>query len=434
MKSLANTTPALPAIALLLSLLFSSAALAQSPLLAKRPAGRSLHEIARAEIEAPVGLEVQNGERRLRERQFDKALFHFKRALKENPRDPHALLGQADVYRMSHDFPRALIYYREFSKQKPRLAVGHAYTAMTLMADGKLDKVKSEIERYEKAAGQTALAFYLRGVLAQRCDAEGEAERAYLEALELEPSFVDANSDLGLLRAEQGKLDEAVRLYQRVLVLDPDNSEAYRRMGDLYHQQRNYKASIAAHRKAVSLNPFNAGAYANLGGNFLLERRYKEALESSRRALDLNPDLVEPYYTLGVSHSKLDQPQAALEAYKRFLGLAEGKDRYRELAARARAQISSMEPPSQNPRYRSASARSELSGSSEAGELVKEPAKLAAGSEEKLYEDILQAAVVRGLNEGKIAVLLEQIRKSMLRVSKKDRSEALEEMLEAMEE
>ncbi len=69
---------------------------------------------------------------------------------------------------------------------------------------------------------KSALAHYTLGVrLAEKGDDEG-AKTMYLEAVELEPRFLEAYFNLGNVYLRQGKKDEAVEAYAKVLELNPE--------------------------------------------------------------------------------------------------------------------------------------------------------------------------------------------------------------------
>ncbi|TNE47541.1 MAG: DUF4388 domain-containing protein [Deltaproteobacteria bacterium] len=58
--------------------------------------------------------------------------------------------------------------------------------------------------------------------------------RAYIErALQMNPIFEDAYLYLGIIRKDEGYLDEAASLFQRILLLNPGHAEAYRLLSEV---------------------------------------------------------------------------------------------------------------------------------------------------------------------------------------------------------
>jgi Flp pilus assembly protein TadD len=95
------------------------------------------------------------------------------------------------------------------------------------------------------AAGEHELALraYLRAAAERGADADvlsaigsanlalgriGQAERILRRALELDPDFVPALNNLGVVLMEKGATGEARRVFQRAFALDSGNSDAIR--------------------------------------------------------------------------------------------------------------------------------------------------------------------------------------------------------------
>ncbi len=57
--------------------------------------------------------------------------------------------------------------------------------------------------------------------------------------MEIEPGKSQVHSDLGLLLARMGKLDEAVDQFQRALALDPQSEDARRYLAALLQKRGN---------------------------------------------------------------------------------------------------------------------------------------------------------------------------------------------------
>jgi tetratricopeptide (TPR) repeat protein len=79
------------------------------------------------------------------------------------------------------------------------------------------------------------------------------AEKYYLEALEVEPKFVNAMLGLGRTYIAMGKSSEAVATFEIAGKNYPDFGQAYFDLGKAYALSRDYKKALYAYEKVVEL-------------------------------------------------------------------------------------------------------------------------------------------------------------------------------------
>ncbi len=110
------------------------------------------------------------------------------------------------------------------------------------------------------------------------------AEKAYREALALQPEHLHSNLNLGALLCEDGRCAQAVELYDQAILHCPE--------APLIH--------------------FNRGiALEDLG-------RVEEALNSYQRCLELAPEFADAHYNAARLHEKLGQAQSAVRHYSAY--------------------------------------------------------------------------------------------------------------------
>lgn len=164
---------------------------------------------------------------------------------------------------------------------------------LRVVAEGERMVVHSGRERFEPATGQLLLDFetrelsedvvrvlrprpsrtrdrrrayerYLEGCRLDEDEASWpEAERAYREAIELDPTLSNAYTNLGNLRYRAGHPDEAERLYREALGVDPSQPEAHYNLGYLLYERRDPRGALPHFRRAVALDPGFADARFN---------------------------------------------------------------------------------------------------------------------------------------------------------------------------
>jgi hypothetical protein len=121
-----------------------------------------------------------------------------------------------------------------------------------------------------------------------------EAEKAYRNALQLNPNHALSHFNLGEALFAQKKYAEAEIEYRETARLEPNNALAHLYIGDtLFHFGKISEAEVE-YRTAVRLDPQNANAHAFLADTLRKQARWTEAETEIQRALQLIP--TKPLY------------------------------------------------------------------------------------------------------------------------------------------
>ena len=116
--------------------------------------------------------------------------------------------------------------------------------------------------------------------------------------------------DLGI-EFEKTSTDEAQRAYLRALELDPTLSDAHLNLGKLYHDAGMLEKSEPHYRAAMKHAPDDAAPYFNLG--VLLEdlQQPREAAKYYQEALERDPAFADAHYNLGLVLESLGKKKEA---------------------------------------------------------------------------------------------------------------------------
>lgn len=90
-----------------------------------------------------------------------------------------------------------------------------------------------------------------------------QTEAAYARVLQVDPTHVDANINMGRLMHEQGKLREATTYYGRALEHRPGDATALFNLGVVLEDLDDATNALAAYEKAIAGDPSCAEAYYN---------------------------------------------------------------------------------------------------------------------------------------------------------------------------
>lgn len=182
-------------------------------------------------------------------------------------RDPAALVMLGQAYMDSRDYAQAVAVYQQAAEQDPDNQELDRYYAEALMASGKTQEARAQLEKILKADpndGATLLRLgHLDRIEGQFDQARQELEKART-ALRDNP---EAIYELVLLEDAVGNEDKAISLIQGLLkqtdkpggqytVSEASNRAAFlERLGLIYRAQEKYEQALGVFRQIVALGP-----------------------------------------------------------------------------------------------------------------------------------------------------------------------------------
>lgn len=228
---------------------------------------------------------LEQGEAKWKEGRIREAVIQFNRAIAVNPKDEHAYLRLAQLYKGQDRADLALDVLEMLSASNP-----NAPHLQIQMAEEGLDVEDQE--------------------LAQTC-----AEKA----LRQEPQNARAHLIYGLTLINRRRFDEALKTLLKAQDLAPADVEIGQALIELYQVKGEFRKSIQVGQKMIQSAPrsarlhFRLGyAYAHLEGVSSL----KNAEQHLKLAIEVMPDWYEPYAELGriaLLQNKAESAQGYLE-------------------------------------------------------------------------------------------------------------------------
>lgn len=145
----------------------------------------------------------------------------------------------------------------------------------------------------------TPLEHFREGNDLSRAGDFAKAAEQYEKALELDPQYVDAMTNLGVAYYSLGQLDKAIEQYTKAIEIAPGDADIRSNLAAA-HVQKNQSTGDPA--------------------------ELEKAVEQYEKAVELNPDLAEAHFGLGVIYALQGDNALAILAFERFLELDEGQD------------------------------------------------------------------------------------------------------------
>ncbi|MGQ0568009.1 MAG: adenylate/guanylate cyclase domain-containing protein [Armatimonadota bacterium] len=140
------------------------------------------------------------------------------------------------------------------------------------------------------------------------------AERAYIKAIELRPSYATAHHWYALYLAHAGRFDHALAEIMRAQELDPLSSAIANNVGAVYFVARRNADALAAIQKAIEMNPEFRTAHMYRGWVLLMMGSLADALSALLKANELSRggDVLTDA-CLGFAYAKLGEREKALK-------------------------------------------------------------------------------------------------------------------------
>src|SRR5262245_59980274 len=116
---------------------------------------------------------------------------------------------------------------------------------------------------------------------------------------------------------KRGDLAEAEAAYTEALNQDPSRNDTRLRLAVLSDRQAQFQKSEPLYREALTAEADNPDLHCSRGYSLYLQGRWEEAEQSLRRAVALRPDHARAHNNLGLVLSRTDRPDEALKEFQR---------------------------------------------------------------------------------------------------------------------
>jgi superkiller protein 3 len=169
-------------------------------------------------------------------------------------REPFPLLARA--YRQSGNLSSAETTLKTLLETNPSDQESRYELGRTLIAMGRIDEGREELEKYDRIRQQVATAdsTYKTGLSRLDAGRYSEAEKLFRDVVQLAPTYGPALHSLGALLLDRGSPDKAVPFLNRAVEANPLNAEDWYSLASAYSKMGRMAEALEPAKRAVVLN------------------------------------------------------------------------------------------------------------------------------------------------------------------------------------
>jgi tetratricopeptide (TPR) repeat protein len=191
------------------------------------------------------------------------------------------------------DLDKAIVHFKEALKIKPDYAMALHNLGIALSDKGNYNEA---ILHFKKALKINSQLIEARNNLANLLFLQGKPDEAishYNEILKSNPEYADAHYNLAYVLSFQGKIDEAVLHFKKAITINPEYAKAHYHLGKILINQGKMKRAMFHFAEAIRINPDYTEAYNKIGLILAGQGKYKKAEVFFLKAVQIKPSYTE---------------------------------------------------------------------------------------------------------------------------------------------
>jgi len=218
------------------------------------------------------------------------------------------------------------------------LAAAAVLAACFVVTQRQVRTWENSIRLYESslAAGEDNPAIrYLLGVaLAAAGRPEADAAAQYRRAIELEPDYVNAHTQLAMIAMRHQRLDEAQAILEQNIRFEPKNESLHSNLGAFWSLRGDLARAMPHYEAALRLSPDNPGLHREMAQIAMRQNRTADARAHYEAAIRADGWNAMDYSNLGLLVGNLGNIAESRRLFQRALWIEPGQEyALRNLAA-----------------------------------------------------------------------------------------------------
>jgi protein O-mannosyl-transferase len=195
---------------------------------------------------------------------FDRAVYHYKEAVRIHPKYVTALCNLGLTLYQKGDYEQAASYYSKALEIDPQKVDTRMDLANIFFLQGNPEKAISQYREILKTDYENADAHYNLACMLAAKKKIDQAKFHYMEALRINPNHEKAHYNLGNIYFKQRKTTEAFMHYAEVIKIKPDYVQAYNKLGLILYRQGKFSKAKVLFSKALEIDHNYSEARKNI--------------------------------------------------------------------------------------------------------------------------------------------------------------------------
>lgn len=245
----------------------------------------------------------------------------FAEALKMDPRNVQALMGDAELFFRSGRNSQALLRFDEAMKADDTNVAAKAGAIKTMLALEKKKDAKDLAKKLRESKPELAAGAYWLGRVEESLGNKKDAETLYLEAIKLgstDTEIVDAYVSIVALLSASGRGEDAQAKLAEASAKYPNLAALHRAKGDVFAQAGRF-AEARTEFEAALAKEDDLGTRFRLGETLRKMRLFDEAMAVLDKLQAADKDYPGLALERGILYAEMGQSERALEMYNAAL-------------------------------------------------------------------------------------------------------------------
>ncbi len=143
-----------------------------------------------------------------------------------------------------------------------------------------------------------------------------DAQVFFMKAIELDPTYAEAYSNLGAIHSKFKNFAKAIELYKKAIELKPSYAGVYTNLGNALNKSYEYEEAVYYHNIAIKLAPNESNHYSNIASAYKNLGRFDRAIKFYKKAIELDKNNINAHFDLSTVLLQVGEFKEGFDEYE----------------------------------------------------------------------------------------------------------------------